>query len=277
MTFLDQYEGVIRLSVFAGIFLLMAIAEWAVPRKARTQTRQQRWTTNAALVVVDTLVLRLFFPLLAVAMALYASEQGWGLLAWLSLPVWLEIALAIILLDMLIYAQHVASHAFPVLWRFHKVHHVDRDIDVTTGARFHPIEIALSMGFKLLCVIVIGAPAMAVFLFEVLLNASAMFNHSNVKLPLSIDKWLRQLVVTPDMHRVHHSIIRTETDSNYGFFLSMWDHLFGTYRDQPKDGHDDMVIGLAEYQDERPASLLWCLRFPFLSPTKTPTPNGKHD
>lgn len=266
MSFFGFGEGAIRLTVFASVFILMALAETMFPRKERTQKRSARWVTNWTLVILDTLALRFFVPVLAVGAAVYAEDKGWGLFSLTELPTWLEITLAILLLDMAVYAQHVASHKIPILWRIHKVHHVDRDIDVTTGARFHPIEIILSMAYKLACVVLIGPAAIAVFLFEVILNASAMFNHSNVKIPLSIDRFIRTLVVTPDTHRVHHSIIQRETDSNYGFFLSIWDRLFGTYIDQPKLGHDDVIIGLAEHQTDQPTSLFWSLLLPFKGP-----------
>ncbi len=269
MTFLEQFEGPVRLSVFAGIFILMAVLETAFPRKERTQNRSKRWVTNWSLVIIDTLALRVFVPILAVGFAGIATQKGWGLFNIWTGPIWLELILSIIILDMLIYAQHVASHHIPVLWRFHKVHHVDRDIDVTTGARFHPIEIVVSMAFKILCVIVLGAPAFAVFVFEVILNASAMFNHANVRLPLGVDRIVRIFLVTPDMHRIHHCVQMRETNSNFGFFLSAWDRLFKTYIAQPADGHDDMVIGLAEFQDDKPSSLWWSLLLPFKSNLST--------
>lgn len=265
MIFLEYYENIIRLSIFASVFILMAVLEAVLPRKKRTLLRGARWFTNGSLVVINTLTLRLAAPILAVGLAEIASERGWGLLSLLSLPVWIELIIAVSALDMLIYAQHVASHKIPILWRFHKVHHVDRDIDVTTGARFHPIEIILSMGYKLVCVIALGPSALSVFIFEVLLNASAMFNHANVRLAEVIDRNMRLAVVTPDMHRVHHSIIHQETDSNYGFFLSVWGRLFGTYKAQPSKGHEGMTIGLVEHQTKKPASLLWSLTLPFMS------------
>ncbi len=271
MTFFGFSEGVIRLTVFISIFLVMALAEIIVPRKNHVQKKSIRWVTNWGLVIIDSVVLRVFAPILAVGVALYAESKGWGFFAITKFPLWFEFILAIILLDLAIYGQHVASHKIPVLWRFHKVHHADRDIDVTTGARFHPIEIVFSMGYKLICVLLIGPAAFSVFVFEVLLNASAMFNHSNIKLPLGVDSMLRKLIVTPDMHRVHHSIIPEETDSNYSFFLSVWDHIFKTYQAQPKDGHDGMTIGLKEYQTDEPSSLLWSLMLPF---KRTPD-NGK--
>ena len=207
--------------------------------------------------------LRILFPILAVGMAELAAARGWGLFALTDLPVWFEVTAAVVLLDLAIYGQHVASHKVPVLWRVHKVHHADRDIDVTTGLRFHPIEICLSMLYKFVVVIALGAPAFAVFLFEVLLNGTAMFNHSNVKLPGPLDRVVRLLIVTPDMHRVHHSVIHREHDTNYGFNMSIWDRLFRTYTDQPEKGHEGMTIGLEPYQTEKPARLDWSLMLPF--------------
>ncbi len=275
MEFFGLSEGAIRLTVFASVLLAMALAEALFPRKRRTQARSQRWFTNGALVVIDTIVVRLVFPILAVGVALWSAARGWGFFNLIDLPVWLEIVLAIMLLDVAVYAQHVASHKIPILWRVHKVHHVDRDIDVTTGARFHPVEIVLSMAFKLAVVVLLGPAAVAVFLFEVILNASAMFNHSNVKLPLWLDKGLRALIVTPDMHRVHHSIIHRETDSNYGFCVSLWDRLFRTYQSQPEHGHEGVTIGLAEHQDNAPSSLWWSLMLPFKSPGANPSTTKK--
>ncbi|MEH6757892.1 MAG: sterol desaturase family protein [Parasphingorhabdus sp.] len=263
MSFLEQYETIARLSVFAGIFLLMAVLEIATPRKKPVLAKGARWFTNISLIIIDTLTLRLAMPILAVAMAGYAAERGWGLLNWVDLPIWIEAIIAFLLLDMLIYAQHIAFHKIPLLWRFHKVHHADRDLDVTSGARFHPVESLLSMAYKLICIILIGPTAFAVFLFEVILNAASMFNHANVRLPLGFDRLLRLFIVTPDMHRVHHSVIKRETNSNYSFFLTLWDRVFGTYIAQPEKGHDGMVIGLSEYQDSKPAHLIWSLLLPF--------------
>ena len=263
MEFFGISEGTIRLSVFGSVFVTMALAETLFPRKIRTQPRTGRWFANWGLVILDTLTLRIVFPILAVGMAVYANDQGWGIFNFIALPFWIEILLAIILLDLAVWAQHVVSHKIPILWRFHKVHHADRDIDVTTGARFHPVEIVLSMAYKFVWVLLLGPAAVAVFLFEVILNASAMFNHSNVKLPLGLDRVARSLIVTPDMHRVHHSIVTRETDSNFGFFLSVWDRMFRTYIAQPKLGHNGVVIGLEEHQDSAPSSLFWSLWLPF--------------
>lgn len=256
-------EPAIRLICFFGVLLVMALFEIVAPRRDLVLAKYKRWFTNLALVAIDTVALRVLFPILAVGMAEVASARGWGLFAFTDLPLWIEITAAVILLDLAIYGQHVASHKVPILWRVHKVHHADRDIDVTTGLRFHPVEICLSMLYKFVVIIALGAPAFAVFLFEVLLNGTAMFNHSNVKLPKPLDRLVRLAVVTPDMHRVHHSIIRREHDTNYGFNLSIWDRMFGTYIDQPSKGHEGMTIGLEPYQTEKPARLDWALALPF--------------
>lgn len=238
------------MSFFLGVLLLMAILEALMPRRRRQIPRFLRWSNNLALVVLDSLLLKLCFPVLAVAMAAVAAENSWGLLNLIDLPLFLALILSVVILDLAIYGQHVVFHLVPPLWRLHRVHHTDLDFDVTTGVRFHPIEILLSMGIKLLLVILLGPPIVAVLIFEILLNASAMFNHSNLKLPLGLDRVLRLFVVTPDMHRVHHSVIVRETNSNYGFFLPWWDRLFGTYIDQPENGHEQMTIGIEEFRRE---------------------------
>lgn len=256
-------EPVLRLTAFAGVLLAMMVWELASPRRRREIPRLVRWTNNLALVVIDTAVLRLAFPLLAVALALWAQESGWGLFNLLGAPLWLTVPLSILLLDLAIYGQHVLFHKVPVLWRLHRVHHADLEFDVTTGLRFHPGEIVLSMLIKLALVAALGAPALAVLLFEVLLNATSMFNHSNIRLPLGLDRALRLIVVTPDMHRVHHSVLRHETDSNYGFNLPWWDRLFGTYRAQPEAGHEAMTIGIGQFRTARDLWLDRMLLQPF--------------
>ena len=266
--FILTHETCIRLGVFVSILLLMMSAEALFPRKTRVMGRTHRWTSNLLLIVIDGLFVRLLFPIVAVGVAIIAADKNWGLFNILDLPMWLEITLTIIILDMMIYWQHVASHHIPFLWAMHKVHHADRDIDVTTGSRFHPIEIALSMLYKMALVVILGAPVLAVILFELILNGCAMFNHSNVKLPIRLDRVLRRFIVTPDMHRVHHSTIVRETNSNYGFSLSLWDRIFRSYTAQPKDGHDGMVIGLEEHQNPGPKSLSWSLFLPFKSSKK---------
>ncbi|AMO71006.1 sterol desaturase family protein [Sphingorhabdus sp. M41] len=245
------------------LFVLLATLEAMFPRKKRSMPRGKRWRTNIIIIIVDSLALRLMGPVAAISAAIFAEQNNFGLFNWITLPGWLEFMLALILLDLAIYAQHVISHKVPLLWALHKVHHADRDIDVTTAVRFHPLEIILSMLYKCAVVLLLGPSAVAVFVFALLLNLCAMFNHANLRLPESIDKILRLFVVTPDMHRVHHSTVREETDSNFGFSISLWDRLLGTYTAQPAAGHDDVVIGLDEYQSEHPAELWWSLVLPF--------------
>lgn len=248
---IQAYEPVIRLSVFLGIFALMALWELLAPRRSQTYSRLKRWPSNFGIVVFNTLVLRVLFPTAAVGMAMAADANGWGLFNTVQLPAWLILVLTVLIMDFTIYLQHVLVHAVPVLWRIHRMHHSDLEFDVTTGSRFHPVEIAISMVIKLVVVGALGAPALAVLIFEVILNASAMFNHANVRIPKKVDRILRWLIVTPDMHRVHHSIIPSETNSNFGFNLPWWDHLFGTYTDQPEGGHEGMTIGIAQFRHGR--------------------------
>lgn len=261
--FLLSHEPAIRGAAFAAVFVLVAVAEAAAPRRRRTIPRLCRWTNNLALVVLGSVCVRLLIPLLAVGTALAAARHGWGLLNQAAVPAWLAVLLAVVLLDLVIYFQHRAFHAVPLLWRLHMVHHADPEIDVTTGGRFHPFEILLSMLIKMATVLVLGAPAAAVVLFELLLNATSMFNHGNVAVPRFVDRALRVVLVTPDMHRVHHSVRRDETNSNFGFNVPWWDRLFGTYRDQPQDGHAAMTLGLRQFQGTRRQSLAWMLLLPF--------------
>jgi len=265
-------EGPLRLSIFAGVFAVMALLELLSPSRKLGHAKGARWFTNIAIGGIDSLVVRLMalfvIPLAAVSTALWAQSQNWGLLNWTALPQWLEIAIAVVVLDLAIYGQHVASHKIPMLWSFHQMHHSDVDIDVTTAIRFHPIEIALSMLWKIVVVLVLGPAALAVVIFEVILNGCAMFNHANLHLPPFLDRLLRLVIVTPDFHRVHHSIIRAETDSNYGFNLSVWDRFFGTYIPQPRKGHQGMTIGLPNHQSEKPTGVVWSLALPFAG-TKT--------
>lgn len=253
----------VRLSVFLIVLLLMISIEALLPYKRRTQTRSRRWVTNLGLVFLNSLALKLLGPITAVGVAAYALDNGWGLLALVPLPLYLDIIIGVILLDFAIYVQHVLSHKLPLLWKLHRVHHCDRDIDATTGIRFHPIEILFSMIYKCLIVVILGPLPLAVIAFEVILNASAMFNHSNIKLPLAVERIVRLLFVTPSMHRVHHSIFPHETDSNYGFCLSVWDRLCRTYIKDAQGGQDNMTIGLSEYQNDSPSSIVWCLKLPF--------------
>jgi len=255
--FLAAHEPAIRLGAFLSILAGMALWEALTPRRALSVSKPVRWANNLGLVVLNTVLLRLAFPLAATGIAALAAERGWGLLNNLDAPYWVALLASVAALDLAIYFQHVMFHAVPALWRLHRMHHADLDFDVTTGARFHPLEIALSMLIKFAAIVVIGAPALSVIVFEVLLNATAMFNHGNVAIPGSVDRVLRWLVVTPDMHRVHHSVEDDETNSNFGFNLPWWDRLFGTYRDQPRAGHEHMVIGIRGYRDTK-----WCSWLP---------------
>ena len=260
-----ENETLIRFGVFLGLFSLFALVEALLPRRTRTQTRKQRWVTNWGITLANTALIRVMaflLPVLAVGAAIDAANQGWGLFNALSLPTWIEVVAAILILDFIIWAQHLITHKVPILWRLHRVHHADVDMDVTTAIRFHPIEIGLSMLIKIGAVYLLGPAALAVILFEIILNGTAMFNHANIRLPLWLDAIVRRVMVTPDMHRVHHSVHRHEHDSNYGFSLSIWDRMFGTYIAQPEGGHDDMAVGL-EWQDDRPAKLGWSLALPF--------------
>ena len=266
-------EPMLRLAVFLGVLVAMAGWELAAPRRRQDIPRVIRWTNNLALVVVDTIILRLTLPILAVGLAQMTEARGWGLFNALDVPLWLAVPLSILLLDLAIYLQHVLFHAVPGLWRLHRMHHADLEFDVTTGLRFHPVEIVLSMVIKLAVVMALGAPALAVLLFEVLLNATALFNHANIRLPAGVDRVLRWVVVTPDMHRVHHSVIPAETNSNFGFNLPWWDRLLGTYRAQPKAGHEGMTIGIKQFRTRRD---LWLDRM-LIQPLRGPASGGALD
>lgn len=259
-----ENENIIRLSIFFGLFALFALIEAFVPRRPRAQTRAKRWTTNWAISLINTgtiYLMGLLMPLLAVGAAYDAAANGWGLFNALNWPGWLEITLAVLILDFAIWFQHLITHKIPFLWRFHRVHHSDRDLDVTSALRFHPLEIAFSMTLKIGLVYLLGPAGLAVVLFEIILNGTAMFNHANMRLPKGLDAVVRTVLVTPDMHRVHHSDIRAEHDSNYGFAMSIWDRMFRTYIAQPAKGHDEMTVGL-RWQDDDPAKLLWALKLP---------------
>jgi len=263
--FVLQNELPIRLGFFIGILGLMAAWEIATPRRALTTSKAVRWTNNLGLVILNSIVLRLLFPAAAVGVAVTAEARGWGILHLAGLPLWLNVVISVIALDFIIYLQHVMFHAIPALWRLHRVHHADLDFDVTTGARFHPIEIILSMLIKFAAILLLGPPVVAVVIFEVLLNVTSMFNHGNVRIAPPLDRVLRWFVVTPDMHRVHHSVDDDETNSNFGFNLPWWDRLFGTYRGQPRAGHTAMTIGIRTFRD--PAHCAWLpglLALPFI-------------
>ncbi|HRK24743.1 MAG TPA: sterol desaturase family protein [Beijerinckiaceae bacterium] len=260
-------ETALRLSLFAGVLAGLVLWELLQPWRD-AQQRLRRWPSNFAIVLLDSLIVRLIFPLTAAGVALFAEIKGWGLFALVGAPFWLALPASVILLDLAIYAQHVAFHHVPLLWRFHRMHHADTVLDVSTGLRFHPVEIVLSMLIKFGAVLALGAPPEAVIAFEVLLNATAMFNHANIVLPERLDRLLRLVVVTPAMHRVHHSAIRAETDSNFGFNLPWWDRLFGTYQDGPRLGYERMIVGLDSFRADEEARLDRMLTQPFRRPDK---------
>ena len=263
---LMQHEPTIRLLVFFGVFSAVALWEIAIPFRDLSTRKPIRWGRNLGLLVVDTVLVRLVLPAGAVGAALLAVERGWGLFNVIEAPTWIAVLACVVILDFAIWLQHLIFHAIPVLWRLHMVHHADLDFDVTTGTRFHPIEILLSMLIKIALVVVLGAPALAVLIFEVLLNATAMFNHGNVSLPRWIDTPMRWMIVTPDMHRVHHSVKRDECNSNFGFNLPWWDRLFGTYVPEPAAGRDELRIGVSHIRDER-QTVPWLVWLPFLRRT----------
>lgn len=252
----ENLEVPLRLGFFVGVLAAMTVWEMVAPRRQLSVRKSPRWFSNLGLVVLNTLLLRLLAPVGLAGVALFAQSRTWGLLYTVNLPSWLTVALSVIALDLAVYLQHVMFHAVPLFWRLHMVHHADLDFDVSTGLRFHTVEIMLSFGIKSAAVLFLGVSATAVLIFEILLNATSMFNHSNIRLPLRLDRLLRLVVVTPDMHRVHHSVIRRETNSNFGFNLPWWDFVLGTYRDQPAHGHEQMTIGLNQFRDETTADRL---------------------
>lgn len=260
-----QDEPVIRLAAFAGVLAVVAVWELIAPRRHQALARKARWPGNLGVVVLDTLIVRLLFPAGAVGLAVLAEARGWGLFNAIDLPGWSELLISVIALDLILYVQHVLFHAVPALWRVHRMHHADLEFDVTTGVRFHPVEIVLSMLVKLAAIVALGPPAVAVLAFEILLNASSMFSHGNVRIPGGLDRIVRLFVVTPDMHRVHHSIVVRETNSNFGFNLSLWDRLFGTYRAEPEAGQEGMTLGLKNFRDARELRLDNMLLQPFRS------------
>lgn len=258
-----EYQTIIRLSFFLGIFVLVASWEVLAPRRKLVASKFVRWYSNISIVVINSALLHLIFPILAVGLAAVAKEKGWGIFNNIEVPVWLAIVVSVLVMDFIIYLQHAMFHFIPLLWLLHRMHHADLDIDVTTGARFHPIEIIISMLIKISVVLVIGPPVIAVIIFEVLLNLTAMFNHGNIYIPVKIDRVLRLFVVTPDMHRVHHSTTPKETNSNFGFNIPWWDRIFGTYCAQPEKGHTDMVIGLNYFRDHKELHIYKLLVQPF--------------
>jgi len=243
------HEPVLRVGFLLGMVGIMSIWEMLAPRRPLSVRKTYRWANNWGIVLTNTVLLRLLFPAGLVGLGLLVESRGWGLLQMLDLPVWLAVLIAVVILDFTVWAQHVLFHVVPWLWRLHRMHHADLDIDLTTGLRFHPIEIFLSFGIKAGAIVLIGAPAIAVLIFEIILSSLALFNHSNARIPVAVDRWLRWLIVTPDFHRVHHSWLPQETNSNYGFNLSLWDRSFRTYRAEPRDGHDGMTIGLPLFRE----------------------------
>lgn len=261
-----ENEITIRLVFFFGIFAVIAIWELILPRRSLRVSKGLRWLSNIGLVFLNSLVIRLLFPTAAIGVAVVAQTQGWGLIGYYQVPFLLAFIMAVVVMDLVIYLQHVLVHAIPVLWRLHRVHHADLDFDVTTGARFHPLEIVLSMLIKFATIVLLGPPVVAVVVFEVMLNVSSMFNHGNIYIPEKIDRILRLFVVTPDMHRVHHSVHAPLTNSNFGFSLPWWDRLFGTYVAQPRENHQDMEIGLDIFRDPKQVNRLpGMLKLPFVS------------
>ncbi len=257
-------EITIRLAWFFGVFILIAIWESILPRRILTISKSKRWFANLGIVFLNSFLVRVLIPVMPVGVALFSQKNGWGFLNTLNLPYPVMVIAGVIALDFVIYLQHVMFHAVPLFWRLHMMHHADLDYDLTTGLRFHPIEIILSIGIKLTVVAALGPPPLAVIVFEIFLNATATFNHGNIYLPGFLDRFLRMLVVTPDMHRVHHSVIIRETNCNFGFNLPWWDRLFGTYRSQPIAGHKEMTIGLSQFRDSRELNLPRMLLLPFV-------------
>jgi len=269
-----SHEPTLRLGSFLTVLAVMALWEVISERRELRHPRRRRWLGNLTLSVVDALVVRLLYPAAAVGAALYAAERGWGLFHLLEVPTVVAAVVSILLLDLAIYGQHVLFHHVPFLWRLHLVHHADHDVDVTTGIRFHPLEILLSLAIKGLVILALGPPAFAVVIFEIILNATALFNHSNVRLPTRLDAIVRSVLVTPDMHRVHHSVDLAESNRNFGFNVPWWDRLFGTYRAQPRGGHDGMQLGLKAFADQPPAALPGLLAMPVTAPRGSEAETG---
>jgi sterol desaturase/sphingolipid hydroxylase (fatty acid hydroxylase superfamily) len=266
-SYLLRYEPFIRFGFFFGVLILMAVWELLAPRRHLQTPKSMRWFGNLGIVFIDTLILRVLPPYSAIHAAILAEKEGWGLLNNMAMFYWLKVAIGVVVLDLIIYLQHAMFHGLPILWRLHMIHHSDLDFDLTTGVRFHPIEILLSMGIKMIAVSLMGISVLGVLIFEVLLNATSLFNHGNVRYGASVDRVLRLFMVTPEMHRVHHSVIIRETNSNFGFNLPYWDRLFGTYKDQPAAGHQEMTIGLSHYRDPKELTLPRLLLLPFIGKT----------
>lgn len=258
-----QHEAGIRLTFFLVFYAGVALAEIFSPKRRLSDSKSRRWRRNLGIILLDNLMLRLLLPGMTIALAVAAQKSNWGLLHFFQIPTTFAVVVSILLLDLVVYLQHLMFHAVPLLWRLHMVHHTDLDIDVSTGLRFHPLEILLSAGIKLAAIAALGPPVSAVLIFEILLNGTSLFNHGNIRLSEKMDRRLRSFLVTPDMHRVHHSVIIRETNSNFGFNLPWWDRLFGTYRPQPAAGHEKMTIGLSTYRSSQLLTFLALLKMPF--------------
>lgn len=259
-------EASVRITCFVVVIVACAIAEVVWPRKGRVLSRLSRWPGNLGITVIDTIAVRIIAPAAATGIAVWVNGHGIGLFNWMSIPYWLAVLASFLILDLVIYFQHRVSHVVPMFWRFHRMHHTDLDLDVTSGSRFHPCEILVSIGVKAVAIVILGAPVVSVLIFEVVLSSTAMFNHSSIRIPIPVDRWLRLITVTPDMHRVHHSIHSEETDSNFGFNVPWWDRIFKTYTAQPRDGHDNMQLGLKEFREPGASRLDRLLLQPFRAP-----------
>ena len=266
--FFFQYESYIRLSSFLGLYALLTIWEISSPKRKLEHARRLRWVSNFGLIIISSILVRFIFPTAAVGIALLVEKNQWGLLYYFDLSVVMHFVIAFILMDLSLYFQHVMFHALPLFWRFHRVHHTDLDFDITTGLRFHPFEMVISILIKFMTITALGVPVLAVVIFEIILNAASMFSHSNIKIISSIERIVRWFIVTPDMHRIHHSVSENETNSNFGFFISVWDRLFGTYTKEPNAGHKDMEIGLHNFRESKWQDLRWLIYLPFVSKIK---------
>ena len=266
--FLSNSETIVRLSFFIGVFIILAVYENIAPIRALVRSRSVRWYSNLGIAALNNIIVNIIFPLMPIALAVIAKERGWGIFNILNAPPELVILISVLILDLVIYFQHILFHLVPVLWRFHRMHHTDQDFDVTTGIRFHPVEIILSMAIKIAVVVLFGIPALAILIFEILLNITSMFNHANIRIPIAFDKVLRIFIVTPDMHRVHHSILPFENNKNFGFNLPWWDYLFGTYLAQPKLSHEKMDIGIDKFRNPQDLHLHRMLIQPIISETR---------
>lgn len=258
-------DTILRLTFFLSILIILIMAEILFPKKKRIHNRKDRWITNGLITLINTAsvnIVHIAIPLIAIVAAIDVSNGKMGLFNIINFPIWIEIILTVIILDFIIWGQHLLSHKIPFVWRFHRMHHTDRDLDVTTAVRFHPFEIIFSMFIKITSIYILGASAIAVIIFEIMLNGMAMFNHANLRIPFRIENILRKFIVTPNLHRIHHSIYIDEHNKNFGFSLSIWDKIFKCYLDQPRDGHKDMKLGL-KWQNDKPTKLGWSLWIPF--------------